>query len=667
MIPILYPPNETEFRTQGEGSLIDAVSCIVREARNGEYELEMQYPVTGQHYAKIRDRSLIWAIPSPYRPPQPFRVYRISKPLNGICTYSAHHISYDLSGIPVHPFSAVNAPDAMSAIADNAALPSPFTFWTDVEDSGELSVLVPTSSRRLLGGSEGSILSHYGGELEFDRFEVKLHSARGSNRGVKISYGKNLTDITQERNLANVATGIYPYWLDADSGTVVTCSPRIIQAPGTYNFAKVIPVDFSQMLKEQPSPDELKAAAEKYVREKKIGVPDVSINVSFVQLDQTVEYREIAALERCDLCDTVTVEFPPMGIDVTAEVAQITTNVLLDKYESVVVGSIRPNIADTIVGQREEIEHLKDPSTLQQAVNRATGWITGGGGYMVLVRDMDGTLREIVSLDEPDINAAKSVWRWNNGGFGHSSTGYNGPYKNAWTQDGHFVADFMDTGTLNAALVRIINLITDHFKSETDAGTIEIQGSNIALTAANGSDLLISFAGGLPYIIMRDRDSHGAVTSSMTIGQNAVRMGRPGDPQMLELATYSGQSHAIVDELIVRKRMQMGQNIIFDGTAAVGQSVIVPADGYNAFMIRLGTESSKYATPIFAYRCGNNIRGAGGQAGSSPTSRAEYHAVTIQVVDGKWKVINAKYYHIGTDGNWDGGTELRLKEVIALF
>ena len=57
-------------------------------------------------------------------------------------------------------------------------------------------------------------------------------------------------------------------------------------------------------------------------------------------------------------------------------------------------------------------------------------------------------------MDKNNLHEAKNVWRWNNGGFGFSPNGYNGPYKVAITQDGQFVADFITTGTLVANIIK---------------------------------------------------------------------------------------------------------------------------------------------------------------------------------------------------------------------
>ena len=458
MIPILFPATSTEWTTQGLGALSDAVSCTVTEERNGIFELEMQYPMSGVHFDEMQNRCIILAIPSPYRAAQPFRIYRITKPLNGVCTVYAQHISYDLAGVPLNPFTAANAPAAMAGLQSNAEGGSPFTFWTDKSTASNFAVNVPSATRSVLGGQTGSILDVYGGEYAWDGYTVRLYNQRGQDNGVRIAYGKNLTDLEQDENISNVATGIYPYWADAD-GNLVVCNPKIVPAPGSYDFTRVVPVDFSQDFETAPTPEELQARAESYVQANNIGVPTVSLSVSFVQLEQTEEYKDLALLEKCDLCDTVTVQFERLGVDAKAEIVKIVTDVLLERYESVEIGSIRANIADTIANQQQEIQERPTTSAMQQAVNNATNWITNGKGYMVAIHDANGNWIEQCSLDQPGLENAINVWRWNNGGFGFSKNGYNGPYTVAITQDGKIVADFITTGTLNCAQLTVINLV----------------------------------------------------------------------------------------------------------------------------------------------------------------------------------------------------------------
>ena len=478
MTPILFPATSTEWKTQGLGALSDAVSCTVTEERNGIFELEMQYPMSGVHFDEMQNRCIILAIPSPYRAAQPFRIYRITKPLNGICTVYAQHISYDLSGVPLNPFTAGSAPAAMAGLQSNAEGGSPFTFWTDKSTAANFAVNVPSATRSVLGGQTGSILDVYGGEYAWDGYTVRLYNQRGQDNGVRIAYGKNLTDLEQDENISNVATGIYPYWADTD-GNLVVCDPKIVPAPGTYDFTRVVPVDFSQDFEEQPTQEQLQARAESYVQANNIGVPTVSIAVSFVQLEQTEEYKDLALLEKCDLCDTVTVQFERLGVDAKAEIVKIVTDVLLERYKSVEIGSIRANIADTIAGQQQDIQQRPTTSAMQQAVANATNWLTNGKGYKVDRRDANGNTIDTLYMDTPNIETAQNILRIGQSGIGFSHSGVNGPYTNAWTIDGQFVADFITAGTLNASIITAGILQSSNGKTSInlDTGEAQINGT----------------------------------------------------------------------------------------------------------------------------------------------------------------------------------------------
>lgn len=521
MKPILFPSTATEFNTHGLGVLTDAISCTVTEERNGAFELTMQYPDTGVHFDEITDRCIIYAIPSPYRAPQPFRIYRITRPMDGIIMVYAQHITYDLSGVPLNPFTAVNAPDALSKLSLNAAVDSPFTFWTDKSTVASFAVSTPSSTRSVLGGSSGSILDVYGGEYEWDGFTVRLYGHRGYDNGVEISYGKNLTDIEQDRNISNVATGIYPYWTNAE-GALVTCDPKIVNAPGTYNFTRVVPVDFSNDFETQPTPAQLQARAEKYVEDNKIGIPKTSITASFVQLEQFPEYEDLALLEKCDLCDTVTIRYPQLGVEAKAEIVKIETDVLLERYNSVEIGDVRTNIADTIVGQQQEIKQKPSETYLREAVLALTETILGasGGAVRLLDTNNDGMPDTLYIADDPDPTKARKVWRFNHEGWGASKNGYNGPFSYGATLENGMVADFITAGTLNADLVNIVNLISDHVVSRNGRYEMDLWAAVLKLMENDNLRVRIystgQGAGGLVQVFS------GTVTNEGGLGEDGA-------------------------------------------------------------------------------------------------------------------------------------------------
>ena len=452
--PILYSATETKYDHNGIGILSACVSCEVTEEANGIFELAMAYPMDGIHFENIADRAIIKAKADQFRDPQLFRVYAISKPMSGIVTVLAEHISYDLSGIPVKPFSAPTVASALSMLKTNAVVDCPFDFLTDKATSANFNVPVPSSIRSRLGGVAGSILDVYGGEYEFDNFTVKLHNSRGQNRGVAIRYGKNLTDIQQEQNCSNVVTGVYPYWTDMNGENLIELPEQIINASGKYNFVKIKTLDLSQVFQESPTLEQIRTYTQTYIKRNNIGVPIVSLSVSFAQLEQYEEYKHLKLLERVSLFDTVNVEFPALGVSANAKVVKMVYDVLSDRVKLATLGYVKANIADTIVEQAKEIEKAKRPSFLQKVIDDATDWLTNGKGYKVERRDDLGNTIDTLYMDTPDVNTAINVLRIGQSGIGFSHNGVNGPYESAWTIDGKFNADWIYTGTLYGLLFK---------------------------------------------------------------------------------------------------------------------------------------------------------------------------------------------------------------------
>ena len=460
MSMVLFPSGATTFETQGLGSIVDAISCNVHEVLNGEYELEMQYPITGTQYGNLQNRRIIFSKHDPYSDPQPFRIYRITRPMNGIVSIYARHISYDLSGIPVGVFDANNAQAAMQGLKNNSLVANPFLFETTMPTVANFSCQYPQPCRNLLGGQEGSILDVYGGEYEWDEWTVHLQSRRGSDNGVRITYGKNLIDIEQDENIANLKTGIIPYWIDSETGEVIYSSPQIIQAPGEFNFSSVVPVDFGEQFESQPTPQELAEAGQEYITDNKIGVPTVSIDLSFAQLEQYSLYESTEALERVRIGDTVHVFFAQLGINVSSRVVETNYDPILNRYNSVSVGSVRANIAGTIADQQQQIDDLTQNPTLSSAFKKAVTSLTQtilgakGGSVRFLDSDGDGEPDTLYIADDPDPSKAQKVWRFNYEGWGASENGYNGPFEIGATLNDGIVANFITAGVLNGDLIQ---------------------------------------------------------------------------------------------------------------------------------------------------------------------------------------------------------------------
>ncbi len=464
MIPVLYSANTTNFSTFGIGTLTDTISCEVTEERNGLFECLLTYPVTGQHYGQIAKECIIKAKPNDTAEPQAFRIYRITKPINGIVSIYGQHISYDLANVPVLPFSFdMRSPTLI--LNKLLSGDSRFTGWTDYSEAKPFSVVQPQSVRACLGGSEGSMLSKWHGEFEWDNFMVKLHSHRGQQTGVVIEYGKNLTDVEQDEDNSGVYTQLLPFAVytaeGAETETVVTLTEQILPIVSVEMVrSKTLIMDFTDRFENGTAITEemLRAVANDYIRDNPLGATIPSVKVSFEPLWKQPEYS--ALLERVNLCDTVTIRHTALGVSVTAMVIETVYNTLAERYVSITLGNAKSSMITTISDVQSSVQKVENsvdrfPKLLKTAINNATSLITGQtGGYVVLNGDENGQPSELLVLDAPTIDDAVNVWRWNVSGLGFSSNGYNGPFTTAITADGQIVADFITSGSLIANIIK---------------------------------------------------------------------------------------------------------------------------------------------------------------------------------------------------------------------
>jgi len=495
MKPILYPESETNFTTNGLGRL-NPLMCHVTKERNGQYDLEMDIRIDDRHYADLKEYRIIYAPHDNTNLCQPFEIYKITRPIDGVVTVFANHVYYRTAKTTVMPCTAQSCSAAMSAISSNIAGTSQFTLSTDISGSGTFTVEKPEKMRDLLGGIRGSLLDVYGGEYVFDHFNIILKSAAGSEKNVTLRYGKNITDLKKTTDSSNIWTGIAPFWLgtDGNSTSLVTLPEKAVYSTEepNYQYKMVIPMDFSDGFTGKPTEAQLRAKAEAYVQNNApTGIPS-SIDVSFVQLWETEEYRNIANLERVNLCDTITIEHEALGVSNKAKIVRTVYDVLNERYVEMTIGDVRTSLGDTIAAAAEAIKEVAvSKSALQMALEAAAKLINGGlGGHVVINTDSDGHPNEILIMDTDNINTAVNVLRLNMLGIGFSVNGYNGPFTSAWTIDGHFCADFITAGHLNANYIQGGTLVMGG--SNNGNGTIEVknaQGQTIILLDNGGIDV----------------------------------------------------------------------------------------------------------------------------------------------------------------------------------
>lgn len=508
MIPILFRIDDTNFLTNGIGRLTDCISCLVTEERNGIYECEFQYPITGKYYHEmITNGGILSVIHDDTKDLQLFDIYAHTDPIDGVVTFNAHHVSYRLANVLLQPFTGSSVADTLERIPQNAVTHCGFTFWTDKMTVGNFNLTHPSNVRAILAGEEGSLLDVYGGgDYEFDNFAVKLYADRGFDTGVTIRYGKNLADIENAVDFSSSYSAILPYWQGTEGELVygdIVYAPKSRAAylpwtketseeledgrgnviTFTYPIVTPVDMDFSDQFEEPPTKEQLEAAALSYMTNNKTWLPYQNITINFVQLWQTPEYESVAALQRVSLCDLVSVYFPEMGIIQEKEkVIRVVYNVLLERYDEMELGHAKYTLGDTMADLINQ-EVAARSTFLKEFIQTQTELITGGlGGNVVTTLNAAGQPQEILIMDTDDIDTAVNIIRLNKNGIGFSKNGYGGPYESAWTIDGKFNADFIAAGSLVADYIRGGTLTLGGFDNESGILQVLDENSDVSTT-----------------------------------------------------------------------------------------------------------------------------------------------------------------------------------------
>ena len=454
----LFDRNETNFN-HNETTLADVLSAKVIEEGNGMFEVEIEHP--RNEFAKTLTAGKVVKVPTA-RGDQLFRIY---KPVKNLTRYKlyARHIFYDLAKNFIEDIRPTNK-GGMAAIHDiltAAQYEHPFIGTSNISDIGT-AYYVRMNPIQAMMSADNSFLDTWGGELVRDNFTFSINAAGGTDRGYEIRIGKNLTGIDVTMDETAVYTRLYPTVVIADN-VVTTLPEKYVDSPliDAYEYPKIIEERISLTDDEKGWPIEdiytlmRNHCADLYASE--IDKPVINYKVDFVELSKTEQYKELQILEQLDLYDTVTIRVAELDIDIKAKVVKTTYDGLKERYISMELGSFKENMASQTKNTLAQTDKKINAATsnLQQAFDKAQAMITGNlGGYKIDRYNAEGLPYETLWMDTPDINTAVNVIRINQQGIGFSQSGYNGPFEVAITIDGHMVADFIDTGTLSADLVR---------------------------------------------------------------------------------------------------------------------------------------------------------------------------------------------------------------------
>lgn len=538
MSNLLFDKNETQFLTRGLGTLKDALVCKVTELLNGSYELYLEYPLGFPKYDLLIEERIVYA--STPRGNQPFRIYRIveNDELKVKSVY-ASHIFYDLQDNFVEDTNIVNktGAGALEQVLSHTQYPHNFTSLCDISTVNNSRLVRKDPVEILLNTDEDNcILNRWGGEIERDHFQLKLHIRYGKDRGVAIKYGKNLKGLTVDTDLSGVVTRIMPQGFN---GLLIPEKYVDSEHISSYKNPKIRKYEFSDVIaqsedvsNEEAVPLEeayelLRERANKLFNENKIDIPSTTLKVSFLELRKTSEYKDLAILERIYPFDTVTIKHSKFNLDIKVNMNYYEWDSIKDEYITIEFGNSSTNFANTINRLDNLTNNINEieVSILDKAKDNATALInTGLGGYVLKTRD------ELLIMDTDNIDTAQKIWRWNINGLGYSNTGYNGTFNLAMTKDGAIVADFITTGNLDAALINTGILTAVTIKNVDGSFQIDLSGYS-GCKFYNSSKLAMAIAGNKMkfYNWGKDGDYIGSIGSINIVDSN-YPSGNPNKP-----------------------------------------------------------------------------------------------------------------------------------------
>lgn len=451
----LYETVPDDLSQNGDVLMDWVVEPEITRQINGEFSFFGTYSLEGQFAKDIKKGKFVKA----FWENDTWQYFEIKDYIKDLTTISinAFHIGYmaNRNFISKSFTQNGNGQTIMNDLKTNQAFPQRFEFKSTVPTHHQFTAKQVNVIDAIIGSNNGqqNLVGVTGGELDMDNFTLNLKDNIGEDNGYRIDFGINLESIEENVNDMSVVNSLFligavPEGTDYDAA----------QDPITFSFLEVDGVtDSNRKIAKRENSDcktiaELKAWGQSLFDNDRIHEPKATHEVNMIMLENTEEYKDLYAhISKLHFGDTAYCNLKEIDIEVVERMVQCTWYPRLKKYKDVVLGNelgtYTSSVNTAVQAVATKIEQKSEQ--LLGAVINATNWITGTTGGYVRLRPKNAP-SEILIMDTDDVTTAKKVWRWNLGGLGYSSTGVNGPFGLAMTQDGVIVADYIKSGIIQA-------------------------------------------------------------------------------------------------------------------------------------------------------------------------------------------------------------------------
>lgn len=458
MKPVLYSPTDIDFTAGGIGILSDCKKCLVTEEANGSYTVELSFPINAKFSSQLEDHNYqIKCKPNATDDFHIFYIYNHYKDMaTGLLYVYGKSRTMKLGNRAVKKleFERATGQEAMKYLEKSMDQPSDIRLFSDITRVGSTSIEV-SNPLKCIKGIEGSLNQIFGGEIKHEPFKLSLLNRRGRDHVTTFRYRKNLTGLKVETNFDGLLTRIFPYAdVQNNEGETERIFGNPVDSPNINKYDGEIYSEYIQFTEDQGVADQksLNEVSKKYFSSMNPNCdqPNVSIELNIRKMEDTALAKKFKKFREVGLFDTFDIFHERFKINITAQITKVVYDSLNERVESLEAGDTQYTFFEK---QKQEISNtLKGYTGKKYAsdfIDVVTNIISGNdGGHVIWWPKNRPT--DLFFCDHPKLEEAKLVLRINKSGIGFSSKGWQGPFDTAWTLDGKFNADFIQTGLIKA-------------------------------------------------------------------------------------------------------------------------------------------------------------------------------------------------------------------------
>lgn len=474
----VFKSTDKYFASNGD-KIIKPYKAVVYKEDNGDYYCDIEAQIDLLEWLK---QDMIVCVQTPWGW-QPFRCDKPTKSGNKV-TVRAWHLYYDTENYVITEKSIVGqgCQAALNQLKGSCDATLPFSVVSDIVTQNDYSCV-----RKNFAEAVNDVLEIWGGHLDRDGFNIGIKTTIGQDRGVTLSYGKNIKEITAEENWDNVCTKILPVGKNDITIEFLTSETQ-------YDIPYTKVIEFDQTIEQADGESD-----EDYTSRLKADLLTQATAYLIEHALPEINYTLKAHLQDvADVGDTIWVKHPRCQVDVETHVISVKWDAIKGEYKEIEFGNFRKKLSGLNSVMTAEIKKAEKTteSFVNEELRKATDKIMGVFGNSYVIYDGD----KILIVDKLPKEEAKNVIRINSAGIGFSNTGINGTFNSAWLIDGTFDAqqinvinlnaDAITSGTIDASKINVINLDADSITSGTidadriGAGTFHITGGSFQIANA---------------------------------------------------------------------------------------------------------------------------------------------------------------------------------------